>query len=412
MFIVYNFILFLILLISPFIILVRLFLGKEDQIRFKEKYGFFKKNIKKNELIWIHCASVGELLSVIPIIRRFEKDKKTKSILITSSTTSSSEIISKFKFKKTIHQFYPFDINFLTKYFIRHWKPKLAIFIDSEIWPNMFNNLHKKNIPLILLNARITKKSFYRWKKFPNFSKRIFNKITIALPQNKETKKYLKLLGTKNIKHFGNLKFYGETQKYNRNNLKLKKKFAKRLVFCAASTHQKEELFIAKVHKELKSEIKNLITIIIPRHINRKNEIINELENLGLNSQLHTSSKKINKDTDIYLVDTYGETAKFYSLSKITFLGGSLIPHGGQNPLEPAREGNYILYGPHIENFKEVYEILNNLKITSKVNSIKNMKSIVSQKINFLQRNTVNKKLKYLGEKILNKNFNEIKKFI
>ena len=276
----------------------------------------------------------------------------------------------------------------------------------------MFNNLHKKNIPLILLNARITKKSFYRWKKFPNFSKRIFNKITIALPQNKETKKYLKLLGTKNIKHFGNLKFYGETQKYNRNNLKLKKKFAKRLVFCAASTHQKEELFIAKVHKELKSEIKNLITIIIPRHINRKNEIINELENLGLNSQLHTSSKKINKDTDIYLVDTYGETAKFYSLSKITFLGGSLIPHGGQNPLEPAREGNYILYGPHIENFKEVYEILNNLKITSKVNSIKNMKSIVSQKINFLQRNTVNKKLKYLGEKILNKNFNEIKKFI
>ncbi len=412
MFIIYNFILFLILLISPFIILIRLFLGKEDQIRFKEKYGFFKKNIEKNELVWIHCASVGELLSVIPIIRRFEKNKKTKSILITSSTTSSSEIISKLKFKKTIHQYYPFDLNFLTKYFISHWKPKLAIFIDSEIWPNMFNNLHKKNIPLILLNARITKKSFYRWKKFPNFSKRIFNKITIALPQNKETKKYLKLLGTRNIKHFGNLKFYGETQKYNKNNLKLKKKFAKRLVFCAASTHQKEELFIAKVHKELKSEIKNLITIIIPRHINRKNEIINELENFGLNSQLHTSSKKINKNTDIYLVDTYGETAKFYSLSKLTFLGGSLIPHGGQNPLEPAREGNYILYGPHIENFKEVYEILNNLKITKKVNSIKDMKSIVCEKINFVQRNTVNKNLKYLGEKILNKNFNEIKKFI
>ena len=208
------------------------------------------------------------------------------------------------------------------------------------------------------------------------------------------------------------MKFYGETQKYNKNNLKLKKKFAKRLVFCAASTHQKEELFIAKVHKELKSEIKNLITIIIPRHINRKNEIINELENFGLNSQLHTSSKKINKNTDIYLVDTYGETAKFYSLSELTFLGGSLIPHGGQNPLEPAREGNYILYGPHIENFKEVYEILNNLKITKKVNSIKDMKSIVCEKINFVQRNTVNKNLKYLGEKILNKNFNEIKKFI
>jgi 3-deoxy-D-manno-octulosonic-acid transferase len=166
------------------------------------------------------------------------------------------------------------------------------------------------------------------------------------------------------------------------------------------------------VHKELKSEIKNLITIIIPRHINRKKEILDELKNIGLNSQLHTSRKKLSKDTDIYIVDTYGETAKFYSLSKLTFLGGSLIPHGGQNPLESAREGNYILYGPHIENFKEVYEMLEKLKITTRVNSIKNMKSVVRQKINFLQRNTVDKKLKYLGNKILIKNLYEIKKFI
>ena len=120
----------------------------------------------------------------------------------------------------------------------------------------------------------------------------------------------------------------------------------------------------------------------------------------------------LKKDTDIYIVDTYGETAKFYSLSKLTFLGGSLIPHGGQNPLESAREGNYILYGPHIENFKEVYKILEKLKITTRVNSIKNMKTVVRQKINFLQRNKVNKKLKYLGDKILNKNLHEIKKFI
>ena len=166
------------------------------------------------------------------------------------------------------------------------------------------------------------------------------------------------------------------------------------------------------MHKELKSEIKNLITIIIPRHINRKKEILDELNNIGLNSQLHTSAKKLKKDTDIYIVDTYGETKKFYSLSKLTFLGGSLIPHGGQNPLESAREGNYILYGPHIENFKEVYKILEKLKITTRVNSIKNMKSAVRQKINFLQRDTANKKLKYLGDKILNKNLSEIKKFI
>ena len=412
MFVIYNLFLFPIILISPLIVLIRIFLGKEDQHRFKEKYGFFPKKNKPNETIWIHGASVGEILSIIPIVRKFEEDKRIKRILITSSTTSSSHILSKFKFKKTVHQFYPFDLNFLTKHFINHWKPKLAIFVDSEIWPNMFNNLHKKNIPLILLNARITRKSFNRWKFFPNFSKKIFEKITLALPQNMESKKYLKLLGTKNIKLVGNLKFFGGAQKNNTKNLILKKKFSKRIIFCAASTHRTEELFVGKVHKELKSEIKNLITIIIPRHINRKKEILDELNNIGLNSQLHTSSKKLSKNTDIYIVDTYGESAKFYSLSKLTFLGGSLIPHGGQNPLESARKGNYILYGPHVENFKEVYEMLEKLKITRRVNSIKNMKSVVRQKINFLQGNTVNKKLKYLGDKILNKNLYEIKKFI
>ena len=412
MFIIYNFFLYLLLLISPFIIIIRIFLGKEDLNRFKEKYGFYLKNHSPNETIWIHGASVGEILSIIPILRKFEKDKKIKRILITSSTTSSSHILSKFKFKKTVHQFYPFDLNFLTKYFINHWKPKLAIFVDSEIWPNMFSNLHKKNIPLILINARITKKSFNRWKFFPNFSRKIFEKITLALPQNMESKKYLKLLGTKNIKFIGNLKFFGEAQNDNIKNLILKKKFSKKIIFCAASTHRTEELFIGKVHKELKSKIKNLITIIIPRHINRKKEIQDELDNIGLNTQLHTLTKKLSEDTDVYIVDTYGESAKFYSLSKLTFVGGSLVPHGGQNPLESAREGNYILYGPHIENFKEVYEMLEKLKITTRINSIKDMKSIVRQKINFLQRNTVDKKLKYLGDKILIKNFYEIKKFI
>jgi len=412
MFIIYNLFLLIVLLFSPILIGIRIFLGKEDHKRFKEKFGYFlKKNIEK-ETVWFHGASVGEILSIIPIIQKFEKDKKIKRILITSSTISSSLIFSNFKFKKTFHQFYPFDLNFLTKLFLNHWKPKLAIFVDSEIWPNMYNNLYKKKIPLVLVNARITKKSYNNWRLFPNFSKNIFNKITLALPQNKESNKYLRLLGTKNIKFIGNLKFFGETYKQNINNSVLKKKFSKKNILCAASTHKKEELFIAKVHKELKSEIENLITIIIPRHINRKNEIIDELNKLNLKYQLHTSSKKLNNDTDIYLVDTYGEASKFYSLSKLTFLGGSLIPHGGQNPLEPAREGNYILHGPHIENFKDVYAKLDKLKITTRVNSIKKMKFIVQEKINFLQSNNVNKKLKYLGNEILNKNLYEIKKFI
>ena len=412
MFFVYNILFTLVLLISPIVIIIRIFLGKEDKKRFKEKFCIFsKKNYIYNEIIWFHGASVGEIATIIPIIKELEKDKKIKRILITSSTTSSSYILSKYKFKKTIHQFYPYDINILSNLFINYWKPKLAIFVDSEIWPNMYNNLHKKKIPLILLNARITKKSFRRWNYFPNFSKNIFNKISIALPQNLETKKYLKLLGAKNIKTRGNLKFYGTLQS-NINNSKLKKKFLNKTIWCAASTHKSEELFIGKIHKELKIVIKNLITIIIPRHINRKKEIAKELSSIDLNTEFHTSAKVLNKNTDVYIVDTYGDASKFYSLSKLTFVGGSLILHGGQNPLEPAREGNYILTGPYVDNFKEVYQTLEQLKIASKVKSIKSVKDIFLKKINYSENKKVKYKLNYLGNKIINKNILEIKKFI
>ena len=411
MFFIYNIFLLIILLISPIILIIRIFLGKEDKIRFKEKFCLFSKKNYVNGTIWFHGASVGEILSIIPIVEKFEKDNKIKKILITSSTTSSSYILSKYKFKKTIHQFYPFDLNILTKLFINYWKPRLAIFVDSEIWPNMYNNLYKKKIPLILLNARITEKSFNRWKYFPNFSKNIFEKISVALPQNKESKKYLKLLGTKNIKIAGNIKFYGSALS-NHNNSNLKKKFLKKNILCAASTHKSEELFIGKAHQELKNNIKNLLTIIIPRHINRKKEITDELSKIGLNSELHTSSKTLKRGTDIYIVDTYGDASKFYSLSKLTFVGGSLILHGGQNPLEPAREGNYILYGPHVDNFKEVYQMLEDLKIANKINSIKDLKNFILKKINYSENKKVKYKLNYLGNKIINKNILEIKKFV
>ena len=411
MFIVYDLLNLILLIFSPLIFLTRYFLGKEDKKRFKEKFCLFSKRNNSRETIWIHGASVGEILSIIPIIKELEKDKNIKKILLTSSTTSSASVVLKFKFKKTVHQYYPLDINFLTKFFINYWKPKIAIFVDSEVWPNMYKNLYRKKIPLILLNARITKKSFNRWKFFPNFSKTIFSKITLALPQNNETKNYLHLLGVKNIKIAGNLKYFGNLEKKKIKN-DLSNKFYKRNIWCAASTHKEEEKFIGRVHNELRSEIKNLITIIIPRHINRTKSIINELNGIGLNYQLHSENKKIKKNTDIYLVDTYGEAIKFYLLSKLTFLGGSLVKHGGQNPLEPAREGNYILYGPNISNFKEVYKMLNFLKIAKKINSIKEVKKIVLKRINFNQNNKAKFKLKNIGNKILAKNLLEIKKFI
>ena len=258
MFIIYELLGFILILFSPIIILIRIFLGKEDINRFKEKFCLFTKKSQKKETVWIHGASVGEILSVIPIIKRLEKNKRIKQILVTSSTTSSSVVFSKFDFKKTVHQFFPIDINLLTKIFINYWKPKLAIFVDSEIWPNMYKNLYNKKIPIILLNARITKKTFNRWLYFPKFSKNIFHKITLALPQNNETLRFLKILGTKKIKFAGNIKYFGESKKKLIDKT-LKNKFSKKIVWCAASTHQKEELFIGKVHKELKLIKKKLI---------------------------------------------------------------------------------------------------------------------------------------------------------
>jgi 3-deoxy-D-manno-octulosonic-acid transferase len=194
MFFLYQVILTIIILISPAIISFRIFKNKEHRSRYKEKFGFSSAERIDGKLIWFHGASVGEILSIIPLVKNYEKDKSINQILITSSTLSSSKIIKKFKLKKTIHQFYPLDHIFITQKFLKYWKPNIAIYIESEVWPSMFKELDKKKIPLILLNTRITKKSFNKWKIFPKFANQIFSKISLALPQNLETLKYLKLL--------------------------------------------------------------------------------------------------------------------------------------------------------------------------------------------------------------------------
>jgi 3-deoxy-D-manno-octulosonic-acid transferase len=410
MFFIYEVLGLILIIFSPIIFFIRIIVGKEDPKRFLEKFCIYSKRFKIRKTIWLHGSSVGEILSVIPIINVLEKNKKIKKIILTSSTTSSALIFSKYKFKKTTHIYFPIDTNYLTKKFIKYWKPQIALFIDSEIWPNMFNNLKINNIPIILLNGRITKKSFKRWMKFPYFAKKNFSKISLAMPQNNETSKYLKTLGVKKIKIVGNLKYFGQSKKLLDKNTK--KLFKNRLIFCAASTHYNEELFIGKIHKELKLKYNNLLTILIPRHANRSNSIANELENIGLKIITRSSKQKISKNTDIYIADTYGETSKFYGLSNITFLGGSLVPHGGQNPLEPARMGSYILHGPNIQNFKEVYNMLSKLNISSKINSVFNMKKIVNKKIKYKQPLKVSQKLNMIGNDILKKNLNEINKYL
>ncbi len=414
MLIIYRFLINLIFLLSPLILIFRLLKKKEDVRRFKEKFCIFPKKRNSGKLIWFHGASVGEIQSITPLIEKLEKNKRIKTILITSNTLSSSKIFKKLKLKKTIHQFFPIDTNFLIKKFLKYWKPSAAFFVDSEIWPNTIYNLDKNKIPIILINGRITINSFEKWKKLPSFSKDIFDKINLCFPSSKQSEKYLKQLGVKRIRFIGNLKFsQSENEKLSKSDNEIENFIKNKKTWCASSTHNTEELICGLVHKNLKKKYKNLLTFIIPRHIERTEAIIKELNDINLITHTHEPKKKIPKNTDIYIVNSYGKTKSFYNICNNIFLGGSLINHGGQNPLEATRYGCNILYGPNVDNFKEIYKFLDKLKISNKVNNHHQL----SYRLNkmFLKKQSSKKKqyrLNSIGDKILNTTYEQINLFL
>ena len=409
MFFIYKFLINIVYFFSPLIIIVRLIKHKEDFKRFVEKFGFFTKKRISGNLIWFHGASVGEIQSIIPLIEKLEKDKKINQILVTSNTLSSSFIFNKLKFQKTIHQFFPIDCNFISLKFLNYWKPSKAFFVDSEVWPNTINNLYNREIPIILLNGRITKKSYNSWMRFPNLSKFIFSKFDLCLSASKESKKFLKKLGAKNVKFFGNLKFSQSENQSVKIDQNLKKFLSKKNFWCASSTHYNEERFCGLIHLELKKKFKNLITIIIPRHVDRVNQIKSDLVKLNLSVHLDHPRSKIKSNTDIYLVNSYGKTKSIFKICKNVFLGGSLINHGGQNPLEAARYGCRIFHGPHVANFKQIYEHLQKKDISYKVTNQNHLTNLLQKKLD--KKNYSKKPIKSLsqeGTKILNKILKEI----
>ena len=410
---VYRILINIIFFLSPIIIIYRILNKKESLKRFKEKFCFFSTLKKKGNLVWFHGASVGELQSIVPILEKLEKNKNINQILVTSNTLSSSRVIEKYKFKKLTHQFFPIDTNFLSQKFLNYWKPSVAFFIDSEIWPNMIFNLKKRNVPIILLNGRITKRTFKNWSILSNFASEIFQKFNLCLSSSEESKKYLKKLGSKKVKMIGNLKYsQSENEKISMDS-SLKNFINIKRTWCASSTHETEEVFCGIVHNKLKKKYKNLLTIIIPRHIERVKNIEESLKKLNLKIHLHEPKKKIKKDTDIYIVNTYGKTKSFYNNCKNIFLGGSIIDHGGQNPLEATRFGCNILHGPNINNFKEIYEFLKMNKISTVVRSQKQMKIAIDKLFNKkANTNTLKKKFNSIGQKILYKTYKEISFFL
>jgi len=406
---------------APIYLYFRKIKKKEDAISYKEKLSRIEIAREKGFLIWFHVASVGEAMSILPLIEDCLKEKKIDKILLTSITLSSGNILKK-RFNqnvKVFHQFLPLDIPIWTNKFLDHWKPNLSIFIDSEIWPNLISQISKKKIPLLLVNARITKKSFDRWKLAISFAKKIFGKFDLCVASNKESEGFLKILGAKNIKNHGNLKFSKiKTELNNQLDSDFLNKVQNRKIWCGASTHPTEEICCAESHLKIKEKYKNILTIIIPRHIDRVKTIYEELSKLNLKIVLSSNLSQTDTNTDIIIVDSYGESLKFYSISKYVFLGKSLAAaltkDSGQNPIEPARLGCKIFHGPYVNNFAEIYKYLNELGISKEVKSSNELSlSLVEEfKDNKPKNPEITEKIETYGQNILNNVTMEIKKYI
>ncbi len=401
------------------IIYLRKIFKKENSESFKGKLfpsKFLIDKDKTKNLVWFHAASIGEAQSVVPLIKKIISERSNTEILITTITQSSAILMRKnFEKNKNIkHRYLPLDIKFLINKFLDGWKPSLVLFVDSEIWPNFLFEIKKRKITLLLLNGRITKRSFLRWSKISNIAEQIFSKFDLCLASNFETKKYLESFKVKNIKLLGNLKF--STSYQSKNNLE-KLPFGKK-IWCAMSTHLGEENIVINTHLSLRKDNKNLTSIIIPRHINRVKEIESLCKNRNLTFQVLSNNEKINFEKEIIIVNSYGKVSEYLSLCKSVFIGKSFIKKlqhvGGQNPIEAAKLGCKIYHGPYVYNFEEIYSLLNKYKISEEVTNVDELTKKLNFDLNnldFIKNENALKDIKELGEKILKTTFDEVVKF-
>ncbi|MFT6386528.1 MAG: 3-deoxy-D-manno-octulosonic-acid transferase [Rickettsiales bacterium] len=350
------------ILLSPLLtsyLIFRKFKKKEDPLRFAERFGYSKIKRPEGFLIWLHAASVGESKSALTLAKGLLEQDPNNRILITSGTITSAAQIAKNIPKRTIHQYVPIDTFFAVRRFLKHWKPDLAMFVESELWPNL---IVQTKCPLTLVNGRISDQSFKYWKILHEFGFNLLEKFNICFAQSKIDQQKFIDLGIKNVHFVGNLKSANDPLKIDQEKLEqLKKQIGMRKFWLAASTHKGEEEIIIKAHQNLKKYFPDLITIIAPRHPNRLEEFTGLIPK-NLKISLHSKNQSI-ANCDIYLVDVLGDLGTFYSLSKISLICGSLIDNiGGHNPFEALQLGSVVLSGKYVKNFQETYQDLTNAK--------------------------------------------------
>src|SRR3982075_2383244 len=343
--------------LAPALIKRRLKQGKEDPARIGERRGISGDIRPHGPLVWIHGASVGEVLAAAALIERLRA--LNIRILLTSGTVTSAAIVAKRFPADIIHQYVPYDSPRYVARFLDHWRPSLALFIESDLWPNLILASAARRLPMVLINGRMSQRSFPRWRRVINTISALLGRFDVCLAQSQIDAERFTALGSRNVVTTGNLKL--DVPAPPADPAKLERLMAVtrgRPIIVAASTHPGEEEILIEAHRTLAGFFPSLLSVIVPRHPNRGEAIARTVAASGLHCGLRSRDELPTATTDIYVADTMGEMGLFYRLAPIVFMGGSLVPHGGQNPIEAVKLGASIVHGPHVFNFSDVYEAL------------------------------------------------------
>jgi 3-deoxy-D-manno-octulosonic-acid transferase len=362
----------------PFILSRRVALGKEDRQRTTERYGRASAPRPPGRLVWVHAASVGETNAVLPLVGRLTA--AGLAVLFTSTTLTSAGVAAKALPKGAVHQFAPLDIGGFVDRFLGYWRPELAIFVESELWPTIVRRLAARDTPLVLVNASLSERSFHGWKRVAGFAGNVFGKIALCLAQTGEEAARFRALGAPDVRVTGNLKFDVPLLAADPSALALlKAAIGNRPVWVAASTHEGEEEFVADAHRNVRERHPGLLTILVPRHPPRGDAVRALLEARGLKVAQRSRANPLTPEIDVYLADTLGELGLFYRAAPIAFLGGSLVPIGGHNPIEPVQLGAAVLHGPHVQDQTMLFALLDNVSPLPPITDAASLAALVAK---------------------------------
>jgi len=353
--------------------------GKEDTARFNERFGQTDMQRPTGPLYWLHAASVGESLSLLPLIDKLLADRPNCHLLMTTGTVTSAKLMQERLPERAIHQYIPVDRPSYVRRFLDHWRPDISLWAESDFWPNMITEAQSRGIPMILINGRISPNSFSGWQRARSLIRTLLQGFTVCLGQSDEDVDRLNQLGSRHTKNLGNLKFAVPALPVEDQELAtLKSMIGDRPCWLAASTHPGEEEIIGEVHKHLKTTQPDLLTLIVPRHPTRGQDIAEALHRMDVKLARRSINDPLTADTDIYIADTMGELGLFFRLTDIAFMGKSLVPLGGQNPLEALRLDCAVIHGPHMANFQWMSEQMLEAGCSLLVNNAAELGEVVS----------------------------------